>query len=220
MDEIRLLPEDQVSLRKDLYEKMFGRWTEVGTAHTTGIDAIRKELTVNIAQLLPEMQDEVKYALDKEIGSCPDWTRITLLPHLMQLSALTNGRFFVGPLCRDQNWINLSLSYSVNIMGSVKTLQTYNKIVRPLVAPFLPQLRKLDQHKTQADHMLRPYIAAALDARKVKTADGKEAGSELHLISWMLNHVDTAKKIDTNMLAREQLFIGRWNMNGYLENKI
>lgn len=29
MDEIRSLPEDQVSLRKDLYEKMFGRWTEV-----------------------------------------------------------------------------------------------------------------------------------------------------------------------------------------------
>ena len=136
MDEIRLLPESQVSLRKDLYKKMHGRWTEVGTEHKAGIDAIRGELTGNIAQLLPEMQDEVSYALDREIGRCPEWKRIALFPHLLQLSALTNGRFFVGPLCRNQDWTNLSLSYSLDIMGSVKTLQSYRKIERPFVAPF------------------------------------------------------------------------------------
>ena len=57
--------------------------------------------------------------------------------------------------------------------------------------------------------MLRPYVEAALDARNVKAGAGKDAGSGLHLISWMLNHVDTDKKIDTGLLAREQLFIGK-----------
>lgn len=157
------------------------------------------------------MQEEVKYGLDKEFGSFPDWTRVTLLPRLMQLSALTNGRFFVGPLCRDKDWITLSLGYSVDIMGAVKTLQTYNKFTRPLVAPFLPQLRRLEQQKATADKLLRPYVAAALDARTTETYVSKEASSGLHLISWMLNHVDTTKKIDTRYLAREQLFIGEYS---------
>ena len=211
MDEVRRLPENELSLRKDLYEKMFGRWTEVGATHEVGINAIRKDLTNNIADLLPEMQDETAFAVNTEIGPCPEWRRITLFQHLLKVSAWTNGRFFVGPLCRNPEWVGLSLGYAMDIMASVRVLQTYPAYLRPLLAPFLPELRKLNRYKYRAAKMLQPYVemaAAARNGKSLKRNDGKNADEGLHLISWMLNHVDTKSHIDTAYLAREQLFIG------------
>lgn len=207
MDEIRKLPEDQVSLRKDLYEKMHGRWTDIATEHRVGIDAIRKELTSNVALLLPQMQDEVNYSLDREIGSCPSWTRVILFPHLLRLSAQSNGRFFVGPLCRDEAWSNLSIAFATDIMLSVKTIESWNKVFRPFLAPFLSPVRRLSEHKIKAARMLQPHVDAMLVERKNAAAAGKDAEG-LHLINWMLHHVDTTKKVDVYDLAREELFIG------------
>lgn len=216
-----MLPEEEVSLKKDLYEKMQGRWTEfMGDNVPLSHHVARKELTNNIVYLLSDMQEEVNYALDREIPPCPTWTRIVIFPRLMNVSALCNGRFFVGAMGRDKTWNELVLSFAPEVFVAAQAIRRVNTWLRPLVAPFL--VRRLAKLKAKAAEMLRPQVAAAIDARKANGAglgekgelDGR-TGDDVegwNAVPWMLNHIDVSKASVDSLIgdvAREQLFLGK-----------
>lgn len=217
-----MLPEDQVSLKKDLYEKMHGRWTEfMGDEIPLAREVAKKELTNNVNLLLCDMQEEVNYALDQELPPCPNWTRIVIFPHLMNVSALFNGRFFVGAMGRDKTWNELALGFAPEVFKAAQAINQVKKWLRPVVAPYL--VMKLMDYKVKAGEMLRPHIEAALETRKngavldggasvVKS--GGERGA-WNAIPWMLNHIDTSRtKIDQMVrdITREQLFLGTYSL--------
>ena len=209
MDEVRSLPEDKLSLRREVYYKMHGRYTDLGTDHPVGIGAIRTDLTNNIGRMLPEMQDECIYALEREIGRAPEWTKVSLYQKLLQLSALTNGRMFVGlPLSRNQDWIDMSIKYTMDMIHGIRAVQQIKPMLRPVLAPRLPEIKNLKDYNRRGAKILRPYIDAVLQARNWSDAKERPAKNQYNLISWMLNQMDL-KKVDFELLASEQLFAGK-----------
>jgi hypothetical protein len=208
MDEVRFLPDDQVSLRKEVYKKMHGRYTDLGMDHPVGIESIRGDLTANIGRMLPEMQEEAIYALKREFGHCPGWKKVSIYENLLQLSALTNGRMFVGlPLSRDQGWIDLSIKYTLAMVSGIRAVEKCNPFLRSILAPWLPEIRSLPEYKRRAAKTLRPHIDAVLESRTVAhDSKGRLPKNQYNLISWMLNRMDTTKKVDYELLASEQIF--------------
>lgn len=209
MDEVRFLSEDQVSLRKEVYVKMHGKYTNLGTDHSVTINAIKTDLTSHIGRMLPEIQEESIYALQREIGRCPQWTKISLWSKLLQLSAQTNGRMFVGlPLCRDPAWIDLSLKYTVSMVDGIRSVEAIHPWLRPFLASRDPNIRMLAVNQNKAETFLRPYADKVLESLKNRASGKDVPENQYNLITWMLNQMDL-KKVDYSLLAGEQLFTSK-----------
>ena len=223
IEEVRFLGEDQLSLRKEVYDRMQGRYTDMGKDHTEGIEAIKNDLTLNIARTFCDLQDEVKYAVGREIGECAEWTPINIYSRSLQIGALASGRIFVGlPLCRDQEWVDKSISYAIDTMAGIRAVNAYSPLLRPFVAPFLPELRKLRSYKHRAAQMLRPKVEAAIasylafghakstDNLSLETGNSEAAsdanGKQFNLISWMIGHSKDIPRVQPEFIAKEQLF--------------
>lgn len=212
MDEVRKLPEDQLSLRKEVFNKMHGKYTELGAEHPLGVAAIKTDLTNNIGRMLPEMQDETIFALEQHIGPAPEWTQVFLYKKLLNVSALTNGRMFLGlPMSRNPEWIRVCLKYTMNVIDVIKAISIAKLVLGPLiplVAPFLPQIRSLKDVKRRGAKTLKPAFDAVLQARKELDAAENPASNQYNLISWILKQMETDGKVDFEAMANELLFAG------------
>lgn len=212
MDEVRRLPEDQLSLRKEIFNNMHGRYTELGAEHPLAVEAIKADLTTNIGRMLPELQEETIFALKEDIGPAPEWTQVFLYKKFMHISALTNGRFFVGlPMSRNPDWIEACLKYTMDLISVIKAVSITKFLIGPLVhlvAPFLPQIGNLQNDKRVGSKALRPAIDAVLQSRQKPDAATNPASNQYNLISWIMNQMDTEGPVDFDTVAREQLFAG------------
>ncbi|KAL9044268.1 MAG: hypothetical protein Q9214_002582, partial [Letrouitia sp. 1 TL-2023] len=188
-----------------------GRYTDMGKDHTEGIEAIKNDLTLNIARTFCDLQDEVKYAVGREIGECAEWTPINIYSRSLQIGGLASGRIFVGlPLCRDQEWVDKSISYAIDTMAGIRAVNAYSPLLCPFVAPFLPELRKLRSYKRRAAQMLPFGHAKSTDNLSLETGNYEAASDanskQFNLISWMIGHSKDIPRVQPEFIAKEQLF--------------
>jgi hypothetical protein len=210
VDDVKNLPESLASFDAFIYERMAGRYTGIGEKpHPELADAIRVELTRNIGKILSDLQDEVNYAFDQEIGSAPTWTPFPVYFKLLQIIALLSGRTFVGlPLCRDKEWRDATINFTVDAMTGINAILAYKPFFRPFVAPFVPELRRVKEYRTFAARKLEPYFAplvAEFEANG-KVSEETEDGESLNLVHWVLRHFEGKhKKVDVADLGEEQM---------------
>jgi hypothetical protein len=213
---------------------MLGKYSGVGSISKVTTDAIRIDLTRNISKVLFDLQDEVRFAFDREIGaSCPEWTEIPVYAKLLQVVALLSGRTFVGlPLCRDKEWTDATINFTVDLGRAVGTISNYHRLIRPLVRPFLPEVHRLRAYREFAGRKLKPHADAILAARGMgngatstpgqarklekvatddgdqETASGKSNGSEnFSMIHWILDRMRDISNADAVSLGKEQMLV-------------
>ncbi|KAH8691946.1 hypothetical protein BGW36DRAFT_437652 [Talaromyces proteolyticus] len=164
LDEVKSLPEHQVSLAESFSHRFFGQYTSIGLPPAAAIKAIRLDLTSNIASSLDHLQDECKYAFSIGVPECPNtWTPIHVYPVLTRMIALLSGRVFVGlPLSRDDKWVNITIDYTMDAFHCVSKLRSYSNFVRPFVAPFLAETKAIRRHYANARILLKPVLEQRL----------------------------------------------------------
>jgi hypothetical protein len=69
IDEIKALPETVLSFQKQVTARFLGKYTGLGVTDTL-VQSVKYDLTKNIPNILPELQDEVGYSIGKHIGPC------------------------------------------------------------------------------------------------------------------------------------------------------
>lgn len=212
MDEVRHLPEDKLSLRQEIYNNMHGRYTELGAEHHLGVAAIKTDLTNNIGRMLPEIQEEASFAIEAEFGSVPEWTETYLYKKLLHVSALTNGRMFVGlPLSRSSSWLEACLGYTNDLIGVVKAVSITKFFLgplTPLVAWCLPQVRRLKHDKVVGKCLLRPAIEEIKCMQRDTVPSQTPVSNRFNLIFWIMKQMDKGEAMDVDTIAEEQLFAG------------
>lgn len=167
MNEVKSLPESRLSFNGEIYERFMGEYTGFGTHNGTMIDSVKVDLTRNISKTLEVLQDEMKFAAEQNIGPCVDWTPIAVYGRILRIVALISGRVFVGaPLCRDEEWINMSINYTVDSVKASYTLWTYKPWQRPFVAPIIKEPRRIRKHYADAERLLSPFIQDRLHKMK------------------------------------------------------
>lgn len=207
LNEVGTLPENQASLTKDVYKMFLGKYTGIGTIADDTTQAIKVDLTRHIAKTLDGLQDEIRYSFNKELGPCEDWTPFVLYQKLTRIVALLSGRVFVGhPLSREEEWIDLTINYTTDSIGVFHAIQKYPSYIRPIVAPFLPEIRRVRHHLALAGKLMEPLIKGSL-----AKANGKKGGLEPNddqgtFISWVLKHTK-ADREDPMRLGRNQMVV-------------
>lgn len=166
-EELKDLPDAQLSFRQQAIRTLNGKYTGLGKNVTPLAESVKNELTMNINITLAILQDEIRYAVEEGIGNCPGWTPVPVFAKLLRIVALASGRIFVGkPLSHDEEWIKLTINYTVDCSNAVKEVSKINPWLRPLLVPFSPSIRTAMEYRRRVAEKLRPQLTEMIEAAK------------------------------------------------------
>jgi hypothetical protein len=217
MTEVRNLPEEKISFKQHTFEKFLGKYTGIGsTEHPEAINSIRLDLTRNLGKLLGDLQDEVSFCFDKEIGPCQDYKQITVYPTVVQIVAGLSARAFVGlPLCRDKEWTDATMAFTKDAIILMHMNSMIPFALRPYLSPLLPPFRKLAGYRNFAGNKLKPQVESILNTYKeklrgFKTMSEDEAMAEaeksnFNMVHWMIGHFKDPERVDPFELGQQQM---------------
>ncbi|KAI0123375.1 cytochrome P450 [Xylariales sp. AK1849] len=199
-------PTSQLSFLRNVYDLFQGRYTHIGRQHPDLILTIRSDLTKSIPAMLPLLQDEIDHGLPREFGMSNQWTPIPAYFKMLRMVALVSGRIFVGlPLCREEKWINASITYTTDVAAVMSASQKWNSVLRPIVAPFLPEVRKAQADLQHARKCVAPLVDEIMQQYDPERQAKVQAGSRGAFISWMLKYQPdrqrTAERVGINQMV-------------------
>lgn len=228
IDIIKALPEDQVSIklvelniykkyadtggRKHHHDVFLGEYTFMGTKADEFDAAMRYDLTRNTPTVLASFTAEVDYAVQDSLGNCDIWKPVKARQTMSRIASLMSGRAFVGlPLSRDEDWVNATVNYTQDVTRAWMILFMLPKLLRPVIAPFLPQVRSLKGHR----EMTKKKLASQLKKLSSEPKVDKEAGGDM--IRWFQGQYKS--KATASDLTRDQLlatFASIYNLSNAL----
>ncbi|MCJ1401073.1 hypothetical protein MMC11_004285 [Xylographa trunciseda] len=163
LSEIAHLPEKKLSLDKEVYERLMGRYTKLVKSEIfTGF--VKFSVQKDINKTLALLQEEAEWAVASELGNCIDWTPIPFFPTIISLVSLHLGRSFVSlPLSRDKDWINLALDYAIQTVTVASKMSSCHWLLRPIKAYMLPDIPYMKSQFTKAKKLLEPILRKRLE---------------------------------------------------------
>ena len=185
----------------------------MGTKADEFDSAMRHVLTRNTPVVLNSFTSEIEYAMNNNVGECRDWTPITARTAMSRMASILSGRAFVGlPLSRDEAWIQATVNYTGDVSRAWLILRFIPWPIRPMIAPFLPQVRSLLRQKSTNVEKLAPLLAA-----KKKGIKSEKAGPGGEMIDWFISQYNQPP--NEQQLARDQLlatFASIYNLSNAL----
>jgi cytochrome P450 len=141
-----------------------------------------------LARLNPVISQEVTEAIALEIPNCLDWTPVNINQKLLRIVAMVSGRIFIGPeLCRDEKYVKAAINYTIDLMGSVRAVQTLPHWQRWFRARWLPEMRNVQKWQKEATNFLQPVITARLaDARRLEEKYEKPDD----VLQWLMDGIE------------------------------
>ncbi|KAI1281074.1 cytochrome P450 monooxygenase [Xylaria sp. FL0933] len=160
LEELSSLPPGTIDFYKGAMKRMVGDYEWVKLGDPLGNHTVLKDLTQKFWGLLPELEEEISYALRTELPQCKDWTPVTIQPRILRIVALLTGRVFVGPeLNRNEEWIATSCGFMKDIYVAGGAIFQYSHIMRPFAARFLvPAVKRVWAHEATARRLLVPIM--------------------------------------------------------------
>jgi hypothetical protein len=138
IEDIKKAPEDILSFRAPVRELLQTKYTmnPLDLDNSYHVDIIRTKLTRNIGDTFKEVRDELVRSLDASIPiHGDDWVKVPIVDTIQRVVCATSNRVFVGaPLCRNQDYLNLNLNFTLNVMKNAIILKMFPKLLRPIVA--------------------------------------------------------------------------------------
>ncbi|KAJ3768554.1 cytochrome P450 [Lentinula raphanica] len=167
------------------------------------IDVVRTPLTRNLGAKFDELRDEIKASFADEFPAKEmEWIKVPMLYTVMKIIARTSNRYFVGlPLCRDPDYIKLSIEFTVDAVTGARALQHYPGIFKPIVRQFLTNVPNCLKRATGHLELL---IRERLEKEK-EYGSSDWPGKPNDLISWLLYEAqghERRKDIVYNIVSR------------------
>lgn len=76
-------------------------------------------------------------------------------------------------LCRNEDWLKESALYTACAFKAVEVLRHWPEILRPWVAPFLPECKETRARIARCREIVEPYVAARRAAKAQAIARGE-----------------------------------------------
>jgi hypothetical protein len=178
------------------------KYTGLLTEATIIDHSIRADLTPGLARLNPVVYAEVQQAIREDMPSCEDWTPVSIYMRIATMVAKISGRIFIGPeQCRNTDYLDCAINYTMDVMVVLRAVKEINPWLRPILAPRLPELKRLQNRERLARDILMPIIQARCDSE----ANDPNWEKPDDMLSWfMTRRVDYGiKSID--FMAKLQL---------------
>ncbi|KAF3811758.1 Cytochrome P450 monooygenase 1 [Colletotrichum gloeosporioides] len=188
-DEIR--NDTRMDFGRAIHEEFFGSYPgfeafAAGPQSQMLVEMVRGRLTQSLNFITADLADETAQATDHLLGAPKDWTECQFKSVLLQLAARVSSRVFVGPeLCANQEWLDVSVNYTVHSMVAAEALTKWPSFLRPFVHWFLPEVRNLKSEGSRARQILKPVFAKRREENRVARDAGEKTTKVADTIGWL-----------------------------------
>lgn len=136
----------------------------------------RKQLTRTLNIVTEPLSSEAIFALDKIFGNSPDWQEVPIKEHVLDVVARLTSRVFLGDeLCRNEDWLEITKSYTVNAFKVAVKMQLVPHPFRFLLRWFSSDCAIVSQQFNRVVEIITPVIE---NRRKLK-AEALSKGTEM-----------------------------------------
>ncbi|KAH9897770.1 cytochrome P450 [Cubamyces lactineus] len=163
VEELRKRPDDELSFSEGVEDSMQIRYTFGPESNDDPyhVDVIKEKLTRSVPAILPDVIDELTLAVPQHIPAKSDeWLEIQVMPTMQQIVARASNRVFVGlPVCRDQEFLDLAVSFTIDIVKDKTLVKLAPRFLKPLVG-------RLSNHVRGTLHKAIPRLKPIIDERR------------------------------------------------------
>jgi cytochrome P450 len=203
IEDVRKAPEDILSLsipRTELLQSEFTIGKELQNEYH--IDIIRSKLTRNLAVTFKEVRGELITTLDASVPVRGDeWVKVPIVETIQRVICATSNRVFVGsPLCRDQEYQTLNLTYAVNIIKIATIISIFPKSLKPIVTRLISNIPSKIRQVTQ---FIRPIVEERLAKMEEFGEDWDDKPNDM--LMWLMSE---AKGEERSPESLARLLIG------------
>ncbi|KAA8645305.1 cytochrome P450 [Aspergillus tanneri] len=149
-------------------------------------DTIKIKITQSLGAITELLSEETSLSLKQLIGDSPEWKECYLGKTVLDLTTRLSTRVFLGEkLSRDQNWLNLSLAYTMTAMNAAQTLLKWPSILQRLANRFLPECIQQRAMLQSIRDVLEPEINKRKKTKMAALRAGEKAPSSKDTLDWM-----------------------------------
>ncbi|KAI0640041.1 cytochrome P450 [Trametes polyzona] len=163
VDELRRRPDDELSFTESVADSMQIRYTlgpdtEDDPYH---VDIIKEKLTRSVPAILPDVIDELNAAVPQHIPANTDeWLEVPVMKATQQIIARASNRVFVGlPACRNQEYLDLTISFTIDIVKDKTLVKFFPEFLKPYVG-------KISSNVQDTLHKAIPHLKPVFDHRR------------------------------------------------------
>ncbi|TFB00206.1 Ent-kaurene oxidase [Trichoderma ghanense] len=202
VEDIRKLPNSVASPTVAHVHNLMGSSTNMHIILRSNLHfrTLQLKLTPNLNSLTRPMQEEVNFAVEKELTESEDeWVTIKPYHTILDFVARVSARIFLGkPLCRDPEWLEVSTQFTENVFVSLVFLRLFPMWTHGFLNWFMPSSYKGTAYVRKAKKLLVPEI----NRRRSLEAQGHVFPEEEkhNLLSWMME-IATPSESDASALA-------------------
>ncbi|KAJ5803910.1 uncharacterized protein N7518_000213 [Penicillium psychrosexuale] len=225
-DELRHLPPSRLSSLHAQYENALGQYTNIIIDTLLPSMTVRKKLTPSLGRVVPGIIDELRTAFetalpgceggtnhadqhsdtDREVLKTDTWIQINPNEMFTRLIALATSRMMAGDALREnEEWLNVASNYAVNVGITILLLRPVPKYLRPIVAHFLPSVRKMKKQLRFAKDLFIPMIHERRLAQQAKDPNYTKPDD---FLQWMMDLSEEKKEdLKPDTLAHHMLLL-------------
>jgi cytochrome P450 len=201
LDEIRKATDDELSIDLAIDDTIQTTFT-VGDEFSEDryhIPIIRKTLTRNLGANFHLIRDEVSQSFQDILSlEGNEWKKIPAMDTILKVVSRTSNRLFVGlPLCRDPDYMELNIQFTVDVMVVASILRMFPKFMRPLVNKWIT---KVPACRARALKHLTPLIEERLQKEKQYGKDWP--GKPNDALTWLIERAEEKRRTPYDLCLR------------------
>ncbi|KAF5327947.1 hypothetical protein D9758_016776 [Tetrapyrgos nigripes] len=182
LNDIRKAGDDELSFDEATDDLIQARYT-VGPELLKSryhLNVVRGSLTRSIQSTFAEVRDEIQEAFQDEVPLSKEWTSVPAYDTIMRIVCRTTNRLFVGlPLCREPDWIDLNIQFTIDVFKSAAIINLFPEILKPIIGNLLAPIRR---SRARAMKHLKPIIEDRLE----RIQQGEEV-MQNDVLTWLLD---------------------------------
>ncbi|KAH7906709.1 cytochrome P450 [Hygrophoropsis aurantiaca] len=205
VEELRKAPDEYMSFKEASNEGLKLEYTLGYETHHNPyhVPIIRSQLTRNLTALYSEIRDEVIVAFEETLQlNDHEWTTVPALDTAMKVVCRTSNRLFVGlPLCRNADWMNLNIEFTVDVMKGGLIIGMFPDFLAPLVGKFFTSV---PTGTKRAEKHLRPIVE---ERQRFIDEYGREwADKPNDMLAWLMDEAEDDER-SVRLLAQRLLAV-------------
>ncbi|CAJ2507529.1 Uu.00g087150.m01.CDS01 [Anthostomella pinea] len=162
---------------------------ETFRAGTNGQQLVRfvaqRQLTQKLGHVTQPLSDECTATLQDLLGDSKEWHEIQLKDTMLMLVARISSRVFLGEeLCRNPEWLKITIDHTVSLFTSARQLRVYPYLLRPIAQMFLPLARDTRQQVRDARRVIQPVLDKRRATKAAMIAEGKDPKELNDAMEW------------------------------------
>lgn len=222
--EIKGLPENTLSATEAVREALMSKYTNFCPGEHGDLLGllVRTKLGQNLSRLAPALQEELEFLVSKEFPVCDEWTSVKVQPFSLRTVARLSGRIFVGSdVCRNEEWMNVSINYAVHVFVAVVKLGFFPSWMRSVTQYLVKELGQIRSDITTARKLIEPLILSRLESMEDETRGGGEKKKRMRqrsayagkkhvpddFMQWLLESLPSHERSDIQTQTELQLIL-------------